>query len=304
MAKTIVRIIPGGGLGDILLFTPVLKALKEKDRRTRTIVYANRKNKEIFVNNPYVDRLTMLSFWHDPLALLRWLLRRKQFINPRYDHLSPSLSYKKPASEIIAEFFDVRLEDKQVQVFLTRQEEEEARKRMAQFRNPIILQSSTRSSQNKLWPMDHWERLVAGMPDHTFIQMGAPDDERVRGTVDLLGKTSFREALGLVKYCRSFVGVDSSLAHATNAFGIPGVVLFGASMREIFGHPNNINISLNLRCSPCMDILFKESCPYANRCMTQLSVEQVTAALLRQLNSHNEYEKQRRNIAETEPVTR
>lgn len=284
MRRATVRIIPGGGLGDILLLTPCLKALKEEKKHHRIIVYGNKKNTEIFLNNPYIDKLTRLSLWHNPFDLLRLLLWRKQFIHPRYDHLWPSLSYRKPASEIIAEFFGIGLKDKNVQVFLTGDEDAAARKKMAEYKDPIILQATARASANKHWTWANWEGLVAAMPEYTFIQLGADGDEKVRGAVNLLGQTSFREALGLIKYCKSFVGVDSSLAHATNAFGIPGIVLFGASPHEIFSHANNINITKGLRCSPCMDILFKEVCPYNNRCMTSITVEEVKAALLKQLN--------------------
>jgi len=110
-----------------------------------------------------------------------------------------------------------------------------------------------------------------------------PNEDKVEGAADLRGKTSFREALSILNSSLSFVGVVSSFSHATSAFGTPGVVLFGASSPEAWGHSNNINIYKDLECAPCMDILLGSPCPYGKPCMTTITVDEVRKALLTQL---------------------
>lgn len=87
----------------------------------------------------------------------------------------------------------------------------------------------------------------------------------------------------LLKGASGFVGVTSSFSHATNAFGTPGVVLFGPSAPEVWGHANNVNLSRNLPCAPCIDVLHNAPCPYGAECMQTITVAQVQEALRRQL---------------------
>jgi ADP-heptose:LPS heptosyltransferase len=115
--------------------------------------------------------------------------------------------------------------------------------------------------------------------------MGGRKEVRIDGTVDLRGATSLRLSVGLLKYVKSFIGVVSFLAHATNAVDTPGVVLFGPSAPEVWGHPNNINISRHLRCAPCIDTLIGEPCPYGAPCLSEITVEQVSAALAQQVHA-------------------
>jgi ADP-heptose:LPS heptosyltransferase len=89
--------------------------------------------------------------------------------------------------------------------------------------------------------------------------------------------------LAILKYARSFVGIDSSLAHATNAFDLPGVILFGDSNPATWGHDNNINLYTAVRCSPCYYYVWNHPCPYGHECMESITVEDVKKALLRQL---------------------
>jgi ADP-heptose:LPS heptosyltransferase len=118
------------------------------------------------------------------------------------------------------------------------------------------------------------------MPDYTFIQLGLAKEPAVEGAVDFRGKTSFREAMALIEAALSFVGVVSSFAHATSAVNKPGVVLFGPSSPEVWGHSNNINIYKRKRCAPCVDQLQSSACPYNKVCMRDITVDEVHSALL------------------------
>jgi len=286
--KRPVFIISSGGLGDVLLSTPSFKALKKKYPDKRIIVFCKRKeDKEIFRNNPHIDEVRNTSFWSNPRAFLLHRWRRAEFLSFPYGALSPSLNYKISAKEIIAEMLGVQLEDKNVQVYLTQQEDRKAEMILSAYKHPVVIHITSLTSDNQDWPLENWKRLIATTPECTFIQLGLPKEERVEGAVDLRGKTSFRETLAILKHAKSFVGVVSSLSHATNAFNVPGVVLFGASAPEVWGHPNNVNLYRYLRCSPCIDLLLNSPCPYGKPCMTEISVEEVREALMQQISHRN-----------------
>jgi ADP-heptose:LPS heptosyltransferase len=284
MKKKVIRIIAWGGLGDILLSTPCLKALKMQNGNVRIVVFCGSKGyMEIYKGNPNIDQLNSTFFLNNPLESIYFKFKLRKFHSCNYGRLMPSIHYKKNASEIIGEILGLKLEQTRLQVFLDENEERAAQQTLAKFKNPIILQINPNFSQNKAWPLGNWEELIRRMPEYSFIHLGLATEDKVEGAIDFRGRTTFREALAYVKNALSLVGVDSSLAHAANAFNIPGVVLFGASNPEVWGHDSNINIYKAFRCSPCIDILLNSKCPYNKPCMAAISVEEVKEALLTQI---------------------
>ncbi len=94
--------------------------------------------------------------------------------------------------------------------------------------------------------------------------------------VDLVGRTSLRQALGILSQLKLLVTNDSGLMHAAAALSVPLVALFGStdpaatgpftSRATVIRHP--------LPCSPC----FKRTCETGYACLTAISVDEVTAA--------------------------
>ncbi|HWK03637.1 MAG TPA: glycosyltransferase family 9 protein [Puia sp.] len=281
--KTI-RVITWGGLGDILLSTPSFKALKKKYPGCRILVFCKQdRHKLVYEGNPHIDQIRSATFWGNPIHYCLYYLKMATFYVFDYEFLYPSFTYEKNATEIIAEMLDVELEDKRVQLFLTKKEEDKARELLAGYKTPIVIHMTSLTSENQEWSRENWENLIRTMPDYTFIQLGLPDEEKIDGAVDFRGKTSIREAFAVIKYSSGFMGINSSLSHVSNAFNIPGVVLFGASNPEIWGHPNHTNIYKKIRCSPCVDMLYSAICPYGRTCMHSITVEEVRSAMIRKM---------------------
>ncbi|MFM7854789.1 MAG: glycosyltransferase family 9 protein, partial [Flammeovirgaceae bacterium] len=128
----------------------------------------------------------------------------------------------------------VSLDNKKLEVFLSAEENEAARKKLSAYPNPIIIHVTSITTKNQEWPFSNWEQLIAAMPGYTFIQIGLGNEQLISGAVDFRGKTTFREAMALINNALSFAGVVSSFSHATNALDVPGVVLFGASTPEVW----------------------------------------------------------------------
>jgi ADP-heptose:LPS heptosyltransferase len=284
MKHSNIVIVSWGGMGDALLTTPLFRAIKEQLPGSRTIVYSiTYTHYDVFLNNPYIDKLRRYGrLTKAKLALLNRFKSVKVFV-PSYGDYMPGLFYSKNATEIIAEMFGVRLENKQVMVFLTREEEEVGRRLNSQYPTPIAIHVTSNYSSNQNWPISHWAELVRRNPQYTFLQLGLPHEKLIPGVVDLRGKLTLREQFAVLKYARAFVGVVSSLAHATNAFGTPGVVFYGPSTPLVWGHSNNCNLDLKLPCAPCVDILAGVPCPYGAPCMSGISVSDVEQALEQQL---------------------
>lgn len=284
MKRKVFRIVVRGGLGDVLLLTPTMKAIKQTfpDSKIKLFCF-NERQQLIFKNNPHVDNVNSTSFISNPVSFIRATMKWGKYYKDFYGGLIPTVFYKDNAKVLIAGLYGVELKDDKVQIFLTNQEEEAAKQLLSEYKNPVLLHITSKTSKNQEWEHDNWDKLITSMPEYTFIQLGVMAEAKVEKAVDLRGKISFRDTLALIKHARSFVGVNSSFSHATNAFNIPGVVIFGPAQPDIWGHPNNINIYKPLRCSPCLDLIFAAKCPYDKRCMSSISVEEVKEALLSQL---------------------
>jgi ADP-heptose:LPS heptosyltransferase len=279
------RILSVGGIGDGLLLTPVFRELKRRWPGAVTKVFCvNKGHLEIFTGNPHIDVLRPAQFRSAPLEHMLFKRKPSLFSNTLYGEFMPSLM-RKHATTVLAEMLDVDLLDRRLEVFLTREENASAAALTGRYPNPVAIHVTSTCSANQHWPKAKWETLVAENRQYTFLQLGGGREAKISGAVDLRGTTTLREAIAILKHVRSFVGVVSFLAHATNAVGTRGVVLFGPSAPAVWGHPNNVNLTRDLPCSPCVDVLLGDPCPYGAPCMADISVEEVSAALELQVAS-------------------
>jgi ADP-heptose:LPS heptosyltransferase len=270
-----------GGLGDVVLATPLFKQLKANNPGLKIVVVSPTNTRlKILENNPYIDKLKVLN----PYLYILSYLRLIEIKNISYGRYHPSYTFRKKTPEIIAEIFGVTLIDKRIQLFVTNKEDKAAKDFLSKYTNPVLVQITSRTTKNQMWPAENWNALVLSMPEFTFIQLGAADEYKIEGAIDMRGKTSIREAIALMKNAASFVGVVSFLSHVTNAFNTPGVILFGGvSAVPVWGHDNNINISKVLPCSPCVDFIYGQDCPYDKPCMRMITVDEVRSAIIKQV---------------------
>jgi len=279
------RIITWGGIGDVILLTPTLREIKKRFPNTALTVHAiNKKHHEVLLHNPNIDTLRLESKTRMFCINLLRQYRPKRYQRPMYGAFAPSVWFpKQHATKVIAELMGVELSDLTSDIFLTPEEEEFGRATTSMLRTPVALHIKS-STINKEWPLKYWRELISRNSQYDFVQLGASSESRLEGTVNIT-EGGLRPQFAILKYCKAFVGVDSCFAHVTNAFNVPGVVLFGSSSAEVWGHPNNINLSTNIRCSPCIDMIQPCKCPYSVECLEMMAVEQVEEALKKQVSS-------------------
>ncbi len=73
--------------------------------------------------------------------------------------------------------------------------------------------------------------------------------------INLIGKTSLREMLLIVKYAKLFIGNDSGITHIASSFNIPSIVFFGPTVLsfgfEPFSDKYKVFEVKDLPCRPC-----------------------------------------------------
>lgn len=289
MKKDTLRILFYGGLGDCLFLTPSLRSFKKKHPDGQVIVYGSKNNEPVLRHNPYLDHYRWRWNYFPVVAALYYRRTKgRGFKLINYGHQFVSLYHTKKVVEILAENLEVELQDGALEVFLTEQEEAEAKKLISAYPNPVVINNTSRTSPNHEWGLERWAEVIQRLPQYSFLQLGLNDEKLIEGAVDLRAKRSHeavRQSLAILKHSLGYVGIDTFLSHASFAVGVPAVVLFGDSTPKIWGHENSANIYKGLRCSPCLDILHGKKCPYATECMTAITVDEVVEAVQKQIPS-------------------
>jgi hypothetical protein len=155
----------------------------------------------------------------------------------------------------------------------------------------IVVQSSGLGAampiRTKEWSVDRMQVVVDALHrDHAdveILQVGTATDPPLSNVVDYRGRTTIREAAGLLAGAAVFVGLVGFLMHLARAVETPSVIVFGGREHPSqSGYAANRNLFTELPCSPCW---FWNHCPYEHECMTRIDagtvvheVRQVLAA--------------------------
>ncbi len=119
-----------------------------------------------------------------------------------------------------------------------------------------------------------WDALACELTRNggQCVFLGTRKDSRPwmcgEGRVDLTGRTSLRQAAGVIAGAKCVIGIDCGLAHVAAALGVPTVVMFGATS-EVKNRPLGPRVHIMTRdilCRPCQ--MFPEWDECVNwRCM-------------------------------------
>jgi hypothetical protein len=206
--KKAIAVYVGGGLGDAIICTSPIMALREKfkDRKIHLFCRTNQ-HKQVYLRNPGVDRLWIASWVVRKALQLCIDLGLVTLYKPDYYPAFYPPFISKTVAETAGELIGVVVREDRARIFLSDEEDKKAMKALSYYKNPIALHITSFTTENQEWELCKWEELVRQMPDYTFIQLGGLRERSVAGAVDWRGKTSFRYCLSVVKHCRSFFGI-------------------------------------------------------------------------------------------------
>jgi len=272
------------GLGDAVLMTATLRAVRETYPRRRIVLHCfSESHAAVYRNNPHADAVLVVppSRGSRGEDTRRRLPDRVRF--PDLYRLLPGLWGNKTASEYLGELLGVVVGSTTPKIYLDEHEVRAGRAMLSAYGRVIVIHTTSACCHSQEWPFENWCDLVRRNPELTFVQLGYTNERLVPGVVDLRGKTSLREAFAVLAAATAFVGVVSVFAHAAAGVGTRGVVLFGASNPAVWGHSVHVNLWDPPSCAPCFDLLRSHPCPYNSACMRRLSVPFVEGALKTQI---------------------
>ena len=156
---------------------------------------------------------------------------------------------------------------------------------------PFVLVAPGASWRVKRWGAERFAELARYFIGKRFrvVLTGGKDDVplsgevagMVPGSVDLAGKLSLPEFMGLVSLARVVVSGDSAPAHAAGVFGTPCVAIYGPTVKEMGFwplSPKSRIAEVSLDCRPCK-ARAERPCPLGHHdCMKKISPEMVISA--------------------------
>jgi heptosyltransferase-2 len=140
----------------------------------------------------------------------------------------------------------------------------------------------------KRWPPERFAALGRALQQEfgaRLVLLGGADERPVadlvkeylqKPVVDLVGRTTLRQALGILSQLRLLVTNDSGLMHAAAALSVPLVALFGSTDPVATG-PFSAHATVIRHpwpCSPC----FKRTCEVGYPCLNAITVDEALAA--------------------------
>lgn len=200
--------------GDVLLTTPIIRALKE--RSPQSPIWVETKCGEIFRHNQNVERFGNIQV-------------------PADAHIIDlnGASENRPMTHFLAAYAEAAGIDRydcRLDFPVSDNDEKRAFDLLAGTTDAVAVHVGPTTWRGKNWPMDRWRELISRIGSRAIL-VGHVSDP-IGGVMDLRGKTSVHVLAAVLKRCRALITVDSFPLHVAQAVGTPVVPLFGITSPE------------------------------------------------------------------------
>jgi hypothetical protein len=214
------------GIGNILMYTRVVEELAKLKGRPIKIL-TGRLNPAVGVieseepfplwrNNPFVEAVVDADSIDSQIM-------------PAINRERDNLCQFSHMIENIAFHYGVRPRHLRPSLYLSKQEQLRALKKLRGFRRPVVCLHPHGTSSplpGHPWYEDNWFKLIDKFKDKvTFLEIFKEGAE-TKNFETVKFKTKIREMISLVWASDLFVGFDSSIAHVATAFELPAIVLW------------------------------------------------------------------------------
>ncbi|MCL5036614.1 MAG: glycosyltransferase family 9 protein [Chloroflexi bacterium] len=246
-------IIRGGELGDVIMTTPVIRALHEKYPKMK-INYITRIRRALW-HNPFVSKILP---WEAPYDCYTDILKADKILDFRG---LIEMERGIPAIPCLAGLAGVDLVKSTPDFYISGEDEKWVEKffrsNNLNFEKVISLQAGA-NSPARLWPWDNIKKLARLLADDGWMVLLLDDRGRefeTPGLYNLTAKTTLGRAAALIKSSSMLVGPDSSFLHIAAAFDVPCIGIFSVIPPglRISTYPRARGIMAKTECSPCYD---------------------------------------------------
>jgi len=282
-----------GGIGDLVMATAGIEALKEKFPNKKLHVAVNKNLHPVLENNPYIDHVLDIN---QPInAKIYHMIFDISHPCARYEvaRLRARKPVEKNRVEIYAEALGSReiIKDLKPRIHFTEEELKEGKKFLLENGlnpNKKTIAIATNSTElYRDWPEENYTVLFEALKDKFNIAIFHKERKNFYpGIIDARG-LPLRKAISTMATCDGLITVDTGYLHIAAALNIPTVALFGPIdyKARCKGYKNTTVIVSNLDCIPCWRN-GTTKCKHTglvksySRCMENIHVKQVIKVAL------------------------
>ncbi|MEE9213743.1 MAG: SPASM domain-containing protein [Thermodesulfobacteriota bacterium] len=228
---------PIGGLGDTLMISGVLKQVSEKHPSRKFNLVARTKYRPLLEGHPAITHIG-----HPP--------PEARFISTNYWNHKDYLLPEKRAYQILARIFGLKTPVKERLYVPWELHDDPVLMRLIPWKQHNVLICQSSDSPRKQMGIERWESLVAMLNKDKIgiVQAGKMKDRYVRGTYSLLGLTTPRHLISILRHFDAIVTADSFIMHAAHLCGVPAVVLWGPTDYRVYGYSKQIHLQAKIDC--------------------------------------------------------
>ena len=295
-------------VGDIILTTPVIRALSKEFPEARLDVMVGPQGKEIFDHDPRVFKVIIYDK-HMPIAEKRRLqlklkklhydlvvdIRNTVFpllIGPKYrtatiQKFPRSITHKRMHHLYRLKSVGIDNLEELPYIHVTKEDDEQVDRllRANGITDPIVVINAGAKSHLKRWTADGFAKVADRLiteDSANVVFVGLKEDEPIVKEVtarmkhkghDLIGKTNIRQLAGLLKRSKLLITNDSAPLHLGCAVGTKVLALFGPTDHRKYGPTGEFDVVIRekLSCAPCE----RAECVRNYECMRLISSDAV-----------------------------
>lgn len=287
-------VVRGEGLGDVIMTTPTVRALKEKFENVE-ITYAT--------NTRYLQGALVKVLQYNPD--ITEIIERELLDEGRYDLVinlhCPCVHYEKPENppvnriDLFAKHAGVKLTDTTPRYF-PRKDEIQVGKEFVEpmLPNKIMMVQPFASSERRSLDQSKMKKAVTELYNiygiKSIIVKHSSDFstdvlwDNVPGSA-LLRDVDVREIAGVMTQCDMVLCPDSSLLHLAGAIGVPTVSIFGPThpAARVNHYKNAVAIWMGESLAPCP--CWYSACPINSACWSMITTEMIVDSVVKHLDS-------------------
>ena len=287
--KRLPWINPVGGLGDMLMVSGVLKLVNEQDPSRRFNLIRRTRYTDLFQGHPAIASIDYVP---------------KDAIIMRVDYWSmePLGPKEHRPFQVLARAFGLATPAEERLFLPGTGDDDITLHTFIPWKKRNILIAPASDSPRKVIDLEVWQRLVErlGDEDTLLIQAGRQGETYIKKAYSLIGLTTPRELLAVVKKCDLVITLDNFIMHAAHLMGTDAVVIWGPTHHQVYGYPEQVHLQCPKRCGlgeledcigpsggPGGEIYAPYSAPCTHgdkHCLKHISWEMIVAAV-KNLNS-------------------
>jgi SAM-dependent methyltransferase len=249
-----------GQIGDIVMFTPTARRLKELFPNSKLTFAISQKYQQagaLIADLPYIDRVFVTQFYFERLTQKvssAWYkgwpvdLRGDDEINEQRCHdivletrprsrRFPWWNYAHQVEETAHRIGVPGPLDLQTDIAIS-----SGASVCNEVKGKIVIHNDPSISKAKAWRWDFIQWLVGELGPSKFVLLGNPGNS-IDGVIDYRGKTNLAQAAEIIATCQCYVGIDSGLMWIAASLQVPVVGLYGTAYIPAYSaiYPRNPN---------------------------------------------------------------